>query len=281
MYKNLNKLYLGNDTYEIYLRSGKTIEITVSEWEELTESSPLVEDLKEDLKEEIEDLKEEIEDLKEEIEDLKEENITPDDGQVNQNKLIMKEEKMSQSIETTRAVIKNSMGAIRQLNKASASDKVAWLSHHMPQAVIDGEIVNFLGEVMGKTNLPDQEFVKVERLMSAQVITDALLNDLMHPLNITMFSKEYDTVDGTDKATGLDEDEDAINAEEPIADEKPKKDKKKKKDEKIEDLPVDTENLEKAISKGKIEKATKILKSLKSVLPKETYKKFKKQIEGL
>ena len=270
---------MGNDTYEIYLRSGKTIEITVSEWEELTESSPLIEDLEDqidDLKDEIDDLKDEIDDLKDEIDDLKEENITPDDGQVNQNKLIMKEEKMSQSIETTRAVIKNSMGAIRQLNKASASDKVAWLSHHIPQAVIDGELVNFVGEVMGKTNLPDQEFVKVERLMSAQVITDALLNDLMHPLNITMFSKEYDAVGETDG-----EDGEVIDDEEPIVDEKPKKDKKKKKDEKIEDLPVDTENLEKAISKGKIEKATKILKSLKSVLPKETYKKFKKQIEGL
>ena len=270
MYKNLNNLYLGNDTYEIYLRSGKTIEITVSEWEELTESSPLVEDLRD----QIDDLKDEIENL---VDDLA--NITPDDGQVNQNKLIMKEEKMSQSIETTRAVIKNSMGAIRQLNKASASDKVAWLSHHMPQAVIDGEVVNFLGEVMGKTNLPDQEFVKVERLMSAQVITDALLNDLMHPLNITMFSKEYDAVDGTDDMIA--EVEEAINVEEPMVDEKPKKDKKKKKEEKVEDLPVDTENLEKAISKGKIEKATKILKSLKSVLHKEAYKKFKKQIEGL
>jgi len=295
MNKNLNRLYLGNDTYEIYLTSGKTIEITVSEWNELTESSPLIEDLKddfiseiEDLKLEIEDLKLEIEDLKLEIEDLKLENITPDDGQVNQNELIMKEEKMSQSIETTRAVIKNSMGAIRQLNKAAASDKVAWLSHHMPQAVINGELVNFLGEVMGKTNLPDQEFVKAERLTSAQVITDALLNDLMHPLNITMFSKEYEAIDRT-ACVAADEcaiDEADVN-EEPefskdLSEDEAKKEKKKKKHEgKIEELPVDTADLEKAIAKGKIEKATKILKSLKLALHKDSYKKFKKQIEGL
>ena len=274
---------MGNDTYEIYLRSGKTIEITVSEWDELTESSPLIEDLKDDFISEIEDLKDHIKTLKEKLE-----NITPDDGQVNQNELIMKEEKMSQSIETTRAVIKNSMGAIRQLNKAAASDKVAWLSHHMPQAVINGELVNFLGEVMGKTNLPDQEFVKAERLTSAQVITDALLNDLMHPLNITMFSKEYEAIDRT-ACVAADEcaiDEADVN-EEPgfskdLSEDEAKKEKKKKKHEgKIEELPVDTADLEKAIAKGKIEKATKILKSLKLALHKDSYKKFKKQIEGL
>ena len=275
MNKDLNKLYLGNDTHEIYLTSGKTIELTHDEWVELTESSPI-----------IDELEDEIDTLKREIDILR--SITPDDGQVNQNKLIMKENEMTQNIETTRAVIKNSMGAIRQLNKASASDKVAWLSHHMPQAVIDGELVNFLGEVMGKTNLPDQEFVKAKRLTSAQVITDVLLNDLMHPLNITMFSKEYDAVDGTTEMTVLEEEDGANDVdEEPVftkdlSEDESKKEKKKKKHEgKIEELPVDTADLEKAIAKGKVEKATKILKSLKSALHKDSYKKFKKQIEGL
>lgn len=41
--------YEGNNTYKITLDSGKELTLTTTEWEELVEGSPVVEDLKKEI----------------------------------------------------------------------------------------------------------------------------------------------------------------------------------------------------------------------------------------
>lgn len=151
------------------------------------------------------------------------------------------------------------MGAARQLIKGSGVDRLAWLRHNLPQKIEDGQLINYEGEVITDTNLPDQELVKLERLTEAKVITDALLTDLFHPLNTTLFvNTDKEPVEDTDEVVP-----------DPIA----------TLDE--GEVDVDCSKLEKAIKKGKKEKAESLLADLKGDLAKDLYKTYKKQIKGL
>lgn len=164
----------------------------------------------------------------------------------------------------TLAKIDTAMGAARQLIKGTTADKLAYLMRHLPQSIVDGQLINYKGESIGATDLEDQVLVKVERLSEAKQITDALMTDIFHPINTRVLvayaeegEKELPKLEGDKKG--------------------------KKKESKSEELADDEIQLIKAIDKGKAKKASKLLKELNKsgTLSEKQWKKYKKQIKGI
>lgn len=254
--------YLGSNIHEITTTQGTTITITTDEWNELADDSPMIEELNEricNLKDEVCNLEDEVRQLELLVEDL--EKTAPDNGQAIEQFENNEEGNNMKNQEAVYAGIKVAMGAARQLIKGTGADRLAWMKHNLPQRIENGVLINYAGEEMGESNLPDQEFAKAERLTDAKVITDALMSDLFTPLNQTIFAKTAPT----EKA---DEPEDSPECEAAVEEGQVTDDEIIKK-------------LEKAIKKGKAEKAAELLDELKPCLDKKQFKTYKKQIKGL
>lgn len=165
------------------------------------------------------------------------------------------------------------MGAVRQLIKGSTSDKLAFLQRTLPQRIEDGEFINYMGESIGKTDLDDQELVKVERLLEASQITDKLLTDIFHPLNTRIFIDLDKEVDGEPRNSKKAKKKSKKNNVDALGEPEPSNDELSRQ--------ADITALKKYIKKGSAKKASKLLKSLKDTLNKKAFKQYKKQVKGL
>lgn len=145
----------------------------------------------------------------------------------------------------TIAMIETAMVVCRQWNKLDAVRRL------LPQKLEDGLLYNFHGQVIGSWDAEDQELCKLERVMDATKVTDALLNDIMKPANQLFGSAaEREEVEDDDDSE-IEEASEAPETEETVD----------------QDEEMDIKALKKQLKK--LEKGTK------------EYKKLKKQIKGL
>lgn len=177
-----------------------------------------------------------------------------------------------------------SMVALRQIK--TGSDKIDFMAYMLPQKVEDGKLYNCRGNCIGSWDAEDQELFPVERVLEASRFTDALLNEVLTPINklFGSASEQELLINADDPLEDENEIDDDVEEAEVVDDEPKKKGKKGKKDPEPEpeedEAPdaVDTvDAIKEAIKGGEFKEAKKMLKALGEDHPK--YAKLKKKLK--
>ena len=166
------------------------------------------------------------------------------------------------------AVATANLGALRQLGNGKGMTRIEYASVTLPYQLKDGILFSFKGSEVGKWE-GDDEIIIADKLFAQKVATDAWLNTVVVAVNsfLGTASEQAEAEAQCDN-----ESEPVEHKVESYENDQPEHD---------EDDSVDTSALDKAIKRGKKNKANRLFDEIEDGLGKKKRKAYKKQIKGI